>query len=159
MVNAVLLKPPPFPAPEQLLAFGSTNTHDSTPRDQLGSLSYPDFFDFREQNRTLSSSAVYRDQTVAFTDGGEAESFLQVKCSAEFFDVLGIKPIIGRGFARADEQAGGGPGGFKVILSYDFWQKHFGGDKNLLGGRIELDRRPYTVIGVAPARFQFPIQI
>ena len=127
-------------------------------RDQLGSLSYPDFFDFRRQNRTLASSAVYRDQTVAFTDANGAQSFLQVKCSAEFFDVLGIKPAIGRGFARADEQAGGGPGGFKVILSHDFWQKHFGGEKNALGRTVVLDRRPYTVIGVMPARFQFPIQ-
>jgi putative ABC transport system permease protein len=158
VVNAVLLKPLPFPAPEQLIAFGNTNTHDGTPRDQLGSLSYPDFFDFRRQNRTLASSAVYRDQTVAFTDANGAQSFLQVKCSAEFFDVLGIKPAIGRGFARADEQAGGGPGGFKVILSHDFWQKHFGGEKNALGRTVVLDRRPYTVIGVMPARFQFPIQ-
>ena len=158
VVNAVLLKPLPFPVPQQLLALGMTNTHDGTPRDQLSSLSYPDYFDFRNQNHTLSNIAIYREETVAFTDTNGAQSLVGVKCSADFLDVLGIKPIIGRGFARADEQAGGGPGGYKVILSYDFWQKHFGGDKNLLGGRIELDRRPYTVIGVAPARFQFPIQ-
>src|SRR5450755_3608065 len=77
VVNAVLLKPLPFPAPEQLIAIGNTNTHDGTPRDQLGSLSYPDFFDFRKQNRSLASSAVYRDQTVAFTDANGAQSFLQ----------------------------------------------------------------------------------
>ena len=158
VVNAVLLKPLPFPAPEQLIAIGSTNTHDGTPRDQLNSLCYPDFFDFRKQNRTLASSAVYRDQPVAFTDANGAQSFLQVKCSAEFFDVLGIKPAIGRGFARTDEQAGGGPGGFKVILSHDFWQKHFGGEKNVLGRTVELDRQPFTVIGALPAHFQFPIQ-
>ncbi len=57
-----------------------------------------------------------------------------------------------------DEQAGGGPGGLKVILGYDFWQKQFGGDKNVLGRTIELDRRQYNVIGVMPAGFQFPIQ-
>ena len=65
---------------------------------------------------------------------------------------------MGRAFVRADEQAGGGPGGFKVVISYDFWKKHFGGDTNVLGRTIELDRRPYTVIGVMPAGFQFPIQ-
>jgi predicted permease len=158
VVNAVLLKPLPFPASQQLIAVGMTNTHDGTPRDQLNSLSYPDYFDFRKQNRTLASSAVYREQTVAFNNKEGAQSLVGVKCSGEFFDVLGSKPIIGRGFVRADEQAGGGPGGFKVILSYDFWQKHFGGDKNMLGRRIELDRRPYTVVGIMPARFQFPIQ-
>lgn len=158
VVNAVLLKPLPFPAPQELIAVGMTNTHDGTPRDQLSSLSYPDFFDFREQNQTLASSAVYREGTYAFTGTEGAQSVNGVKCSGEFFDVLGIKPIMGRGFVRADEQAGGGPGGLRVILSYDFWQKYFGGDKNVLGRSIELERRPYKVVGVLPARFQFPIQ-
>jgi putative ABC transport system permease protein len=106
----------------------------------------------------LASSAVYRELTVAFTDAGAAQSLVAVKCSGEFFDVLGIKPLLGRGFVRADEQAGGGPGGYKVVLSYDFWQKQFGGDKSILGRTIQLDRRSFTVIGVMPARFQYPIQ-
>ena len=158
VVNAVLLKPLPFPAPQQLLAAGMTNTNDGSPRDELGSLSYPDYFDFRKENRTLASLAIYRNETVAFNDANGAQSLVGIKCSGDFFDVLGIKPIIGRGFGRVDEAAGGGPGGYKVILSYNFWQRHFGGDKNVLGRRIELDRRPCTVIGVMPVRFQFPIQ-
>ena len=157
VVNAVLLKPLPFPAPQQLLAVGMTNTNEG-PRDQLGSLSYADYFDFRKENRTLSNLAIYRQQTVAFSDANGAQSLVGLKCSGDLFDVLGIKPIIGRSFTRADEAPGGGPGGYKVILSYNFWQHHFGGDKNALGRRLELDRRPYTVIGVMPARFQFPIQ-
>ena len=124
----------------------------------MGSLSYPDFFDFRDQNRTLASSAVYRDRSFALTSEEGATSLRGVKVSAEFFDVLGIKPKMGRGFARDDEQGGGGPGGFKVIISHDFWQKHFGGDANVLGRAIMLDRRQHTVIGVMPAGFQFPIQ-
>ncbi len=86
VVNAVLLKPLPFPAPEQLIAVGSTKTHDGTPPDQLNSLCYPDYFDFRKQNRTLASSAVYRALPVTFIDAGGAQSFLEVKCSAEFFE-------------------------------------------------------------------------
>jgi putative ABC transport system permease protein len=159
VVNAVLLKPLPFPQPEQLIAVGSTNTHDGRPQDQLSSLSYPDYFDFRKQNRTLSSLSVYREETVSFTGDAGAESTYGVKCSGEFFDTLGIKPILGRAFERADEQAGGGPGGYKVVLGNDFWRKHFGSDKKILGRQIELDRRPYTVIGVMPPRFQFPISI
>ncbi len=157
VVNAVLLKPLPFPQPQQLLAVGSTNTHDGAPRDQLGSLSYPDYFDLRKQNRTLSSISNYREEAVTYTGSAGAESTYGVKSSADFFDTLGIKPVLGRAFVSADEQAGGGPGGFKVILGYDFWQKHYGGDKKVLGRQIELDRRPYTVIGVMPARFQYPI--
>jgi putative ABC transport system permease protein len=158
VVNAVLLKPLPFPAPDQLIAVGMTDTRQKGTQTELNSLSYPDFFDFRDQNRTLSSSAIYRDRSFALTSDEGATSLRGVKVSAEFFDVLGIKPKIGRAFARDDEQGGGGPGGFKVIISYDFWQKHFGGDTNVLGRTIILDQRQHTVIGVMPAGFQFPIQ-
>ena len=158
VVNALLLKPLPFPASEQLVAFGMADTRQKGSQTDLGSLSYPDFFDFREQNRTLSSMAVYRDRAFAITSDEGADSLRGVKVSADFFDVLGVKPTIGRGFTRADEQAGGGEGGFKVVLSRDFWRKHFGADKNVVGRTIELDRRQHTVIGVLPPGFQFPIQ-
>jgi predicted permease len=158
VVNAVLLKPLPFPAPDQLIAVGMTDTRQKGTQTDLNSLSYPDYFDFRDQNRTLASSAVYRDRSFALTSEEGATSLRGVKTSAEFFDVLGIKPKMGRAFARDDEQGGGGPGGFKVILSHDFWQKHFGGDANVLGRTVMLDRRQHTVIGVMPAGFQFPIQ-
>ena len=157
VVNAVLLKPLPFPQPEQLIAFGMT---DARVKDQtnLGSLSYPDFFDFRDQNRTLTSSAVYRDRAFALSADEGATSLRGLKVSAEFFDVLGIKPQMGRNFSRDDEQPGGGPGGFTVIISNDFWRRHYGADPNVIGRNIVLDRRPYTIAGVMPAGFQFPIQ-
>lgn len=157
VVNALLLKPLPFPASEQLVAVGMTNNmHGET--HELGSLSYPDFFDFREQNRSLSSLAIYRDGSYAMTSEAGASSVRAVKTSAEFFDVLGVKPMIGRTFVRDDETAGGGAGGLKIVLTYDFWQKNFGGASDVLGRTIELDRRPFTVIGVMPAGFQYPIQ-
>jgi putative ABC transport system permease protein len=158
VVNAVLLKPLPFPAPDQLIAVGMTDTRQKGTQTDLNSLSYPDFFDFRDQNRTLASTALYRDRSFALTSEEGATSLRGVKVSAEFFDVLGIKPKIGRAFGRDDEQGGGGPGGFKVIISDDFWKKRFGADPNVLGRTIMLDRRQHTVIGVMPAGFQFPIQ-
>lgn len=158
VVNALLLKPLPFPAPQQLVAFGMTDTRQKATQNDLGSLSYPDFFDFRAQNRMLSSIAVFRDRAFALTNEEGATSLRGVKASAEFFDVLGVKPIMGHTFTRSDEQAGGGPGGFKLIISHDFWKKHFGGEASVLGRNIELDRRQFTVIGVMPAGFQFPIQ-
>jgi predicted permease len=157
VVNALLLKPLPFPNPQQLVAFGMTNTRQKD-QENLGSLSYPDFFDFRAHNRTLSSMAVFRTRPSALTGNEGATSLLGVKASAEFFDVLGVKPMMGRTFAQADEKAGGGPGGFKIIISNDFWKKQFGGEANVLGRTIELDRRQFTVIGVMPAGFQYPIQ-
>ncbi|HEX8490972.1 MAG TPA: ABC transporter permease, partial [Chthoniobacterales bacterium] len=158
VVNAVLLKPLPFPAPDELIAVGVIDTRQKAIQTELGSLSYPDFFDYRDQNRTLAGIAVYKDRSFALTGEEGASSIRGIKSSAEYFDVLGIKPKIGRTFARDDEQAGGGPGGFKVIISHNFWQKNFGGDPNVLGRTLMMDRRPHTVIGVLPAGFQFPIQ-
>ena len=157
VVNAVLLKPLPFPEPDQLIAFGMT---DARAKDQtnLGSLSYPDFFDFRDQNRTLSYSAVYRDRAFALSAEEGATSLRGQKVSAEFFDVLGIKPQMGRAFTRDDELPGGGPAGFTVIISHDFSRRHYGADPNVIGRTIVLDRRPYTIAGVLPPGFQFPIQ-
>ncbi|MEO5721353.1 MAG: ABC transporter permease [Chthoniobacterales bacterium] len=158
VVNALLLKPLPFPAAQELAAVGMTNPRDGAAPDRLFSLSYPDFFDFREQNRTFASLAIYRDRQAALTSNDGAASVRGQKTSAEFFDVLGVKPSLGRGFNRSDEEAGGGVGGYKIVLSYEFWQRQFGGAADALGRMIELDRRPFTVIGVMPAGFQFPIQ-
>ena len=158
VVNAVLLKPLPFAAPEELVAIGGIDRTETVSSPRFSSMCYPDFFDFREQNRSFSSMAVYRDRTLALVDEKEAQSVRGQKVSGEFFDVLGIKPMLGRGFARADEQAGGGPGGFKVVLSYGFWQSHFNHADDVIGRVLMLDGRPHTVIGVMPQGFQFPIQ-
>jgi predicted permease len=157
VVNAVLLKPLPFPEAEQLIAIGMTDTRQKGDTN-LSSLSYPDFFDFRDQNRTLANSAVHRDRAFALSSEAGATSLRGQKVSAEFFDVLGIKPKMGRTFVPDDEQGGGGAGGFKVIISHDFWQRHFAGDQNVIGRTVTLDRREHTVIGVMPKGFQFPIQ-
>jgi len=158
VVNAVLLKPLPFPAPEELVAMGGIDLSETLSPPRLYSLSYADFFDFRDQNRSFSSMAIYRDRTLALVDEKGAQSVRGQKVSGEFFDVLGIRPALGRGFARADEQAGGGPGGFKVVLNYPFWQSHFNRAEDVIGRVLMLDGRPHTVIGVMPPGFQFPIQ-
>jgi putative ABC transport system permease protein len=158
VVNAVLLKPLPFPAPEQLVAVGGVDLNATASPPRLDSLCYPDFFDFREQNRSFSSMAIYRNRTLALVDEKGAQSVSGEKVSGEFFDVLGIKPMLGRGFVRADEQAGGGPGGLKVVASYGFWQSHFNHADDVIGRVLMLDGRPHTVIGVMPQGFQFPIQ-
>ncbi len=160
VVNALLLKPLPFPNSHELVAFGSIDLRESQSAKvtELNSLSYADYFDFREQNRTLAHVAVFRDRSFSVTTPDGATSQRGVMSSSEYFDALGVKPIIGRSFTRADEQSGGGPDGFKVILSHDYWQKQFGGDQNVVGQTIELDRRAHTVIGVLPRGFQYPIQ-
>jgi putative ABC transport system permease protein len=158
VVNAVLLKPLPFPAPDELVAIGGIDLNETAAPPKLSSMCFPDFFDFREQNRSFSSVAAYRYRNLALVDEQEAQSVLGISVSGEFFDVLGISAMRGRAFTRADEQAGGGPGGFKVVLSYGFWQRHFNRAEDAIGRALMLDGRPYTVIGVMPPGFQFPIQ-
>ena len=158
VVNAVLLKPLPFPQPEQLVAVGVKNKKEQTKINSLGSLSYPDFFDFRDQNHTFENIAIHRVGSYALIDESGAQSITGAKVSAEFFDVLGIRPAFGQGFVRADEQPGGGPGGFKIVLGYSLWQRQFNGDRNVLGKAMNIDGHNYTVIGVMPKDFHFPIQ-
>ncbi|HEY3660275.1 MAG TPA: ABC transporter permease, partial [Candidatus Udaeobacter sp.] len=158
VVNAVLLKPLPFPSPDRLVAFGSTNLREPDRAHQFNSLSYPDFFDLRNQNRTFDSISVYRGGNYALVNEQGAQNVKGLKVSAEFFDVLGVKPAIGRGFLREDEQAGGGPGGFKVILTHDLWMRLFNGDKAAIGRTLRIQGHSYTIIGVMPRGFPFPFE-
>ncbi len=89
VVNAVLLKPLPFPHPEQLVAVGAVNKRDPRVGGGLDSMSFPDFFDFRAQNKSFENLAVYRNDTFALAAAGEAQSLRGQRVSAEFFDVLG----------------------------------------------------------------------
>ena len=157
VVNAVLLKPLPYPQPEQLVAIGAADTREvrtGTP----DSLSIPDFADFRAQNHSFTAMAIYHAKSFALAGAGEAQSLSGQVVSGEFFEVLGVKPVLGRAFTRAEEVAGGGPDGLTVVLSHEFWQKQFRGDTGVIGHVMMLDGQPHTVVGVMPPHFQFPIQ-
>jgi putative ABC transport system permease protein len=158
VINAVLLKPLPFPKAEQLVAVGGTDTRQPSQPGSLGSLSFPDFEDFRAQNTTFAHLAVYRNRDYALGGEGEAQSLRGMRMSAGFFEALGVQPLIGRTFRPEEEASGGGPEGLTAILSYGLWQRQFRGDPQVLGTAINLDGRPHIVVGVMPAGFQFPIQ-
>ena len=158
VVNAVLLKPLPFPSPDRLVAVGSTNLKDPDRARQFNSLSYPDFFDFRNQNHAFQGISCYRGGNYALVNEQGSQNIKGLKVSAEFFDVLGVKPSIGRAFVREDEQAGGGPGGFKVILTHDLWMRLFNGDRTAIGRTLRIQGQSYTVIGIMPRGFQFPFE-
>src|ERR1700676_4557416 len=95
VVNAVLLKPLPFPSPDELVAVRSADTRQQGPANQFFSLSYPDFFDFRTQNRTFSFISIYRGGSYALVDEQGAQNVQGLKVSSEFFNVLGVNPQSG----------------------------------------------------------------
>ena len=158
VVNAVLLKPLPYPQPEQLVAVGALDKRDPHSTGMPDSLSYPDFFDFRVQNKSFAHLAVYRRGNLALSVDGVAQSINAQRVSAEFFDVLGVGPQIGRTFKREEETAGGGPNGMTVVLSYEFWQKQFQGSANALDSVLMFNGEPHLVVGVMPKGFQYPIE-
>jgi putative ABC transport system permease protein len=158
VVNAVLLRPLPFPNPHELVVLGGRNTRDSSRAGRLDTISFPEFFDLRTRNRSFTQSAAYREKGFAFSNGVEVRNLRGQRVTANFFDTLGIKPALGRSFQLDDEKAGGGPRGLSVILSDEFWRRQFNGDPSVLGRQLTLDRQSFTVIGVTPAGFRYPIE-
>jgi putative ABC transport system permease protein len=158
VVNTVLLKPLPFPNPDELVAFGGYNKRTSNLQGQVNTLSFPEFFESRSRNHSFAQLAAYRDKSFAFSSGSEVQNLRAQRVSGNFFAALGIEPALGRTFQIKDEKAGGGPGGLSVVLSNEFWRRQFNGDPGVLGRQLTLDRESFTIIGVMPPGFQYPIQ-
>ncbi len=148
IVNAVLLRPFPYQAPERLVILQE--------RVSAGggfSPSYPNFADWRVQNTAFDSiSAVREDESFNFTGAGEPERVQGRLVSAEFFSTLGIKPLLGRDFFAEEDRPGATPA---AILSYGLWQRKFGADPNIIGKQLTLNNQSFTVVGITPANFQF----
>ena len=157
VVNAVLLKPLPFPEPDRLVSVGSVRLRDAT-ASGVDSISYPDFFDFRARARSFAALACHYENGFALTGGTEAQGVRGLVVAGGFFEAVGLRPFLGRGFAREDEAPGGGPGGLKTVLSHAFWQRQFRGDPAALGQKLTVDGLVFTVVGVMPAGVQFPLQ-
>src|SRR5687767_13438626 len=147
IVNAVLLRPFPYQQPEQLVMVGERT---STGRS---SVSYPNFVDWRDQNDVFDAVSVIRsNENYNLTGAGEPERLIGRLVSSGFFSLLGTKPVLGRDFVSEDDRAGATP---SVILSHAFWTRKFSNDPGVVGRQITLNNQAYTVVGVAPADFQF----
>ena len=133
VVNAVLLKPLPFPQPEQLVAIGGRGGTRDRPGPGLDSLSFPDFFDYRSQNKSFTHLAAYRERSFALAAGAEAQKPPRPSRHAGFFRCAWREPQLGRAFEADEAAPGGGAGGYTAVLSDEFWKRHFKGDPGALG--------------------------
>jgi putative ABC transport system permease protein len=149
VVHAVLLTPLPFDRPAELTMVWVDNRVQGWRRDIT---SYPNFLDWR-QNQSFQSLAAYRPLSVSLTTGGEPIEVQAAEVSASFFPTLGVAPALGRGFTAEEEQEGHDR---VVVVSHGLWQRRFGSDPGLVGRDIELGGESHTVVGVAPAAFDFP---
>jgi hypothetical protein len=152
LVNTILLRPLPFPAQNRLMWLAQQD--HSLPGVVPEALSYPDYFDWRAQDHTFSEMASYTGGGVTLQTAGEAERLDAQQVSANFFQVLGVAPMLGRDFHWEDEK----PGIREVMLSYSLWQLEFGSAKDIAGKTIQMDDHVYTVAGVMPKGFQFPLE-
>ncbi len=153
VVNAVLLRPLPFANSERLMNVWET---DSTRGYVRGSASYPNFADWRDQSHSFEHMASYHNSDFILTGRGESTRVQGAVVNADLFPLLGASPVIGRGFLPSEDNPG--DTGRVVVLSQQLFQQRFNSDPNIMNQSMVLDGKSYTIVGVMPAAFQFPIQ-
>ncbi|HVF58072.1 MAG TPA: ABC transporter permease [Pyrinomonadaceae bacterium] len=151
VVNTLLLRPLPFPQSEQITAI---LLKDPETGSLYSSYSYPNFEDIRNQNQVFEQVAAYSLATAFLRTGDEPERMQGVSASADLFPLLGVNPLLGRTFSGEEER----PGGARfIVLSYDYWQHRFGGDRQIVGQQLPISGQSVTVLGVMPRGFKFPV--
>jgi putative ABC transport system permease protein len=149
VVNGVLLKPLPFPNSERLVAYGT-----SRGKPGIGSMSGPDFVDLRA-GATKADLAVYDDASFSLRNGDAAVQLSGAQISSNLFRVLEVAPLLGRGPSLEEELPNRAR---EVVLGYGAWQRLFNGDPKIVGKSMRLDATDYSVIGVMPKGFSFPLR-
>ncbi len=150
VVHGVLWRDLPYAAPDRLLMINQAATKVGQPT--LG-FSVPDFTDFRERNRSFQALAEYHSMWFILLGRKEPERVQTGVVSDNFFQLLGVSPILGRTFLPGEDKLGSEA---VLVLSHEFWQRSFGGDPNVVGQVFEMNNRPHTVVGVIPPIPAFP---
>ena len=151
VVNGVLLRPLPYREPARVAMVWLVGDETSGTSDELP-LSSGFYLDLQRQARSFERLAAFRSWTYTLGDG-DPEQLAGARVSPSLFDVLGVRPLMGRGFTGQEAL----PGGAKVaLISYDLWQRRFGGDATIAGKQITLSGESFTVTGVMPRGFAFP---
>jgi len=149
VVNGVLFNPLPYPEPEQLVTL-----HESKPNFEAGSVSFPNFRDWRKENTTFSVMGISRGYSFSLTGAGEPEQVRSEFISTDFLPMLGVKPMIGRLFEEGEDEFGASP---IVLISAGLWNRKFRNAPDVIGKGLTLDGRSYTIVGVVPANFNLRV--
>jgi putative ABC transport system permease protein len=151
VANSLLLRPLPYSQPDRLVLVTIDSKSEHTRQIPM---SWLRFTTLRDQNRSFSGFAACTNETFNLSRQGEAEQIASARVTANFFDVLGVHPQLGRAFLEEEDQ----PGGRNVVLiSHSLWMRRFGGAADVAGRHITLDSRDYTVVGVLPRNFGFAL--
>jgi putative ABC transport system permease protein len=149
VIDAVLLRPLPFPKSNELVGVWSKVQGDTM--RETGSL--PDYADIRDQSQTIASLFAYTRAATVLGTGSEAHQLFGVAVTSDIFRVLGVPPLLGRAFTPEEDKTNA----HVVVLTYEAWQRYFNRDPNVIGREVLLSLRPYTVVGVMPAGYHYPI--
>ncbi|PYX51141.1 MAG: ABC transporter permease [Acidobacteria bacterium] len=149
VIDAVMLRPLPYPEPERLIEAESVNSHNP----ERSPISYPDYFDWRSQNHTLEHLVSYHDSLFTLTGLDRPVQVDAEVVSWNLLPALGVHPELGSGFAPDQEKMGTRV----VLISHTLWASQFGSDPGIVGRGVRLSGDLYTVIGVMPASFRFPV--
>jgi putative ABC transport system permease protein len=150
VIYGVLMKPLPYADGSQLVI-----VQQKAPLANVNNVpfSVKEVQDYREQNQTLQDVVEHHTMSFTLLGGREPQRVQTGVVSANFFDVLGVKPLLGRTFVEADDQHGSDA---VLVLSYEYWRRSHGGDPNIIGRTFQMNNRPHTVIGVLPPIPQYP---
>jgi predicted permease len=152
IVNAVLLNPLPVRDASTLVSVFTTDERNRGPFFNFLQTSRPNLEDYRAQNGVFGEMAIYNGVPLSFSGTGEPEQIVGEMVSGNFFDLLGVKPAVGRAFLPDEDRVPGEK--LVTVLSYAFWQRRLGGDAALVGRTITLNGSAFTVVGVAPPGFK-----
>jgi len=153
VVNAVLLRPLPYPHPERLVRVWHTPPAKAFPGLKWFSVSPANYFDWESQNHVFEKIAIQHFTSLNFGGAGRPEAIPAAQVSREFFDVVGVPPELGRTFTPQENEPGAG---HVVVLSHALWKSRFGGDPGVVGQEIRVDDQPYRIVGVMGPRIQTP---
>jgi predicted permease len=148
VMNALILRPLNLPGAQSLMMIERAQGHE----DGLPFQSYPDYRDLRDRNQSLDGVVAYDMQPAALDTGGSPSRVWLNETSGNYFDVLGVQPYLGRFFHSSDEH--GRNSAPYIVLSYGYWQSHFNGDVSVPGRIVQLNKHPFTILGVAPRQFR-----
>jgi putative ABC transport system permease protein len=149
VIDTVLLRPLPFPKPQELVAVWSKVANESERETE----SFPDYADLRDQSQTLEGLTAYTAASTVLGNGDQSRELRGLAITSDVFRVLGVQPFLGRGFTRAEDS----PDARVVVLSYELWKRDFNSDRNIIGRQVFFSLRPYTVIGVMPRGVRYPV--
>ena len=153
IVEGVLLRPLPFPDPDRLVTLGDVLEGSHCASCAHSSVTAPDIRNYMRDTQSFSHLGGYRGRLFELSGPGDPAAVNGTRMSGEVFAALGVQPLLGRTFTQQEDEEGQQV----AVLSYGMWRSRFHGDANVLGSKILLYRKPYTVIGVMPRDFEFPL--